>query len=243
GVAGIVDFRVLSGGPITVSVVAVSPGIDPRTVLDQPRVPGDGHHRTGVFALDGFGYDQLSYTVGGGDASVVYADRNSSPQNVDPASNGRDYGDYGVLRTIVIRLANPTNASANAYLYEKPIGGIVRSSFLVDGAIVQVGCVREPVPYQISAFALAPQSSYQAVVQTMTDGGSNYPIEVGVTAAAPQPTAPPISSPEGCFPKANVPTPAPIETPAVQPPATTPTASPTPSAGASPSPLPTGTPF
>ena len=240
GAAGSVDFRILSGGPITVSVVAVSPGVDPRTVLDQPRVPGDGHHRTGVFALDGFGTDRLSYTAGGSAASVVYADRTSSPQNVDPASDGHDYGDYGVLRTIVIDLANPTDTPAIAYLYEKPIGGVVRSSFLVDGAIVQVGCVREPVPYQISAFALAPQSKYRAVVQTMTDGGSNYPIEVGVTAIPPQPAAPPISAPDGCFPKPNAPVPAPAAgsapPPAMPGPASSPSPAPavTPGAVASP---------
>lgn len=232
GVAGSVDFRVLSGGPVTVSVVAVSPGVDPRTVLDQPLLPGDGHHRTGVFALAGFGNDRLSYSVGGADATLVYADRGSAPPNVDPASKGRDYGDYGVLRTIVIQLANPTDTPAIAYLYEKPIGGIVRSSFVVDGSLVQIGCVREPVPYQISAFALAPQSTYQAVVQTMTDGGSNYPLEVGVTATPPQPAAPPISSPEGCFPKPNAPVPAPTAAPPLQGPTAAPSATPLPPASA-----------
>ncbi len=233
GVAGSVDFRILSGGPITVSVVAVSPGVDPRTILDQPLLPGDGHHRTGVFALAGFGNDRLSYSVGGADAKLVYADRGSAPPNIDPASKGRDYGDYGVLRTIEIGLANPTGAPAVAYLYEKPIGGIVRSSFVVDGSLVQIGCVREPVPYQIAAFALAPQSTYQAVVQTMTDGGSNYPLEVGVTATPPQPTAPPISSSEGCFPKPNAPVPpSPTASPQPEGPAATPSASPSPPASA-----------
>ncbi|HVA26591.1 MAG TPA: hypothetical protein VNF68_00315, partial [Candidatus Baltobacteraceae bacterium] len=80
-------------------------------------------------------------------------------------------------------------------------GGIVRSSFVVDGNLDQVGCVRLPVPYEISAFVLAPGGRYQSTVTTMTDGGSNYPLEIGITATPPQPSAPPISSPDGCFPK------------------------------------------
>jgi hypothetical protein len=34
----------------------------------------------------------------------------------------------------------------------------------------------------------------------MTDGGSFYPVEIGVTETTPQPSAPPITAPDGCFP-------------------------------------------
>ena len=54
-VAGTADLRVLSGGPVEVTVLAVSPGVDPRTLLDGPVLPGDGHHRTGAFSIAGFG--------------------------------------------------------------------------------------------------------------------------------------------------------------------------------------------
>ncbi len=201
-VAGSVGFNVLSGGPINVTVLAVSPGIDPRTLLAGPLVPRDGHHRGGVFQLTNFGTDSLAYTVGTNDTSVAYGDRDPTPPNVDTASDGHDYGDYGAIHTFLFSLYNPTNAPANVYLYERPIGGVVRSSFIVDGRLVEMGCVRlNNVRYQIAAFALAPNQRYQLNVQTMTDGGSNYPLELGLTATAPQPTAPPISAPDGCFPK------------------------------------------
>jgi hypothetical protein len=35
----------------------------------------------------------------------------------------------------------------------------------------------------------------------MTNGGSFYPAQVGVTGTPPQPNAPPINAPDGCFPK------------------------------------------
>ncbi len=201
GVAGSIGLQVLSGGAVTVSVVAASPGIDPASLLGGPRLAGDGHHRRGRFSILNFGTNSLAYTVGGADAALVYADRDDAPRPLNPASAGRDYGDYGVIHTLLFSLDNPTAQTATVYLYEKPIGGIVRSSFLVDGNLQQIGCVRVSQPYQIAAFALAPQQKYQLQVQTMTDGGSNYPLEVGITGRPVQPVAPPLTAPDGCFPK------------------------------------------
>ncbi len=234
-VAGSVDFRVLSGGPVLVTVLAVSPGVDPRTLLAGPVLPGDGHHRTGVFSIAGFGDESLAYDAGGADAKVVIGDREPTAPNVDPNADGHDYGDYGVLQSIVATLTNPLETPANAYLYFRPIAGVARATFLVDGALVQLGCVREPVPYQIAAFSLAPHQTYRANVQTMTDGGSFYPVEIGVTATAPQPSAPPITAPDGCFPKpvpAASPSPETSASPEASPPASpeaSPSASPAPS--------------
>ena len=203
GAAGSIGMRVLSGGPIQLAVVALPAGDDlPGAIaaaFDQPRLPGDGHARTGVFNLSGYGVETLTYTVGGADAMTDYGA--STPPPVDPPG-GHDYGDYGVIRTLTFSISNPTSQPATLYLYERPMGGPVRSSFLVDGTLVQVGCARVPERYQIGTpFAVSPSSTAQLVVQTMTDGGSNYPLEVGLTATPPIPTTPPISAPTGCFPK------------------------------------------
>jgi hypothetical protein len=56
-------------------------------------------------------------------------------------------------------------------------------------------------PYQISSFELSPGQTMRALVQTMTDGGSFYPAEIGLTTTPPQTHAPTINAPEGCFPK------------------------------------------
>lgn len=200
-VSGTVDLRVLSGGPVTITVLAVSSGIDPRTLLGGPVLPGDGHHRTGVFAIGGFGTEGLSYVAGGADATVVIGDTDPTPPNVDGGSTGHDYGDYGVLHTISLTMSNPGTSSASAYLYFKPLAGPARGVFLVDNNLVELGCVRESAPYQVSAFDLAPGQTYHTVVQTMTDGGSFYPAEIGVTETPPRPSAPPINAPDGCFPK------------------------------------------
>ena len=200
GVAGSVDVRVLSGEPVTVTVLAASPGIDPRSLLAAAPLPGDGHQRNGVFRLTGFGSDALTYAVGGADAKLVIGDRDPTPPSADPNASGHDYGDYGVAHRVDLTLSNPTDTAATAYLYFRPIAGIARASFLVNGSLVELGCVRQPVPYQIAALTLPPGQTH-AALETMTDGGSFYPVEVGVTATPPAPTAPPISAPDGCFPK------------------------------------------
>jgi hypothetical protein len=86
-------------------------------------------------------------------------------------------------------------------LYFRPIIGIDRASFLVNGTLVELGCVRRAVPYQIAAFDLAPSAQTTATVLTMNDGGSFFPVEIGVTATPPIPQAPPVNAPDGCFPK------------------------------------------
>ncbi len=74
--------------------------------------------------------------------------------------------------------------------------------------------MRLSVPYEIAAYTLSARETRVAHLSTMTDGGSNYPVEIGATVTAPQPTAPPVSSPDGCFPKTVPPSPATAATPA-----------------------------
>jgi hypothetical protein len=200
-VSGTIDLRVVSGGPVTVTVLAVSAGVDPRTLLGGPALSGDGHHRTGVFSIVGFGTENLSYAAGGADSSAVIGDTDPTPPSLDSGATGHDYGDYGVSHTINLTMTNPSAAPVSAYLYFKPLAGPARGAFLVDDNLVELGCVRESTPYQISAFQLEPGQTYHTVVQTMTDGGSFYPVEIGLTATPPAPSAPPISAPDGCFPK------------------------------------------
>jgi len=207
GAAGSIGMQVLSGGTVQVTVVAVPANVSDAQVagyLDGPQLPGDGHRRTGTFrilASDGaaYGTEAIAYTVGGPDASTQYGA--TSPPPADSAS-GHDYGDYGVIRTFTFDVSNPTQQPATLYLYERPMGGVVRSSFLVDGTMFQPGCARLSQRYQVGQpLSVAPQSNAQITVQTMTDGGSNYPLELGITPTPPLPTTPPISAPDGCFPK------------------------------------------
>ena len=142
--AGAVDMHVLEGGPIVVSVVGASAGSRPETYLEGPQQPYDGHNRHGTFNLDGFGALEATYTAGGPDVAVQFGLRTPTPPNVNPDDGGRDFGDYGVMRRITFTLVNPTDDTKVVYFYKRPVGGPVRSSFLVDGELKEIGCARLP---------------------------------------------------------------------------------------------------
>ena len=225
GAAGTIDIHVLSGGAVDVTVLSLATNTPDSAVpqlLTQGKLPGDGHHRTGVFNLTGYAQDTLAYTVGGEDASLDFGLH--SPPTVEPP-DGRDFGEYGVWRTLNFSVSNPSGQPATIYLYEQPMGGPVRSSFIVSGSPqpVEILCARASEKYQIGAPIQAPAGSSTIQLQTMTDGGSYYPLQVGLTATPPAPNPPPQSAPNGCFPK-------------TQPTAVPPSASPSPQ----PEPTPTG---
>ncbi len=133
---------------------------------------------------------------------MQYGGRLSTPRNLIASDDGRNFGDYGVIHRITLTLVNPTDDPHLVYLYEKPLGGPVRSSFVVDGQLKELGCVRMPQPYWIATYQLPPHSSGASTTVTMTDGGSYYPLEFGVTDAQPLPYTPPVGSQDGCSPKA-----------------------------------------
>lgn len=201
-VAGAVDVRVVSGGSVDVSVVASPAGSRLADYLSAPRIPFDGHRRHGAFELAGFGTIAESYTVGGPPVMVRYGGRTPTPRNLDPRDDGRNFGDYGIVRKITFTLDNPTADTHRVYLYEKPLAGAVRSTFLVDGQLKEIDCARLPQAYGVMTYDLAPHSTGATTTVTMTDGGSYYPLEFGVTDAQPLPYAPVAGAAESCAPAA-----------------------------------------
>ncbi|HTJ26385.1 MAG TPA: hypothetical protein VMA36_09475 [Candidatus Limnocylindria bacterium] len=220
-VAGAIDLQVLNGEGATVSVVASAAGGRPEAYLDGPRIPLDGHHRHGRFDLTNYGDIAATYTVGGPDVSVKYGGTTPTLRNLDAGDPGRDYGDYGVVHRITFTLANPTGDEHLVYLYEKPLGGPVRSTFFVDGQLKELGCVRLRQPYWLMTYRLPPHSTGASTTLTMTDGGSFYPIELGVSATQPIAYTPPPGTPDGCSPV--------VSAPASPPPSVSPSVPPSPS--------------
>ena len=201
-VSGTVDLRVISGRPgDRHGARRLGRGQSAQPARQGRCFPATGTTARASFTIGGFGSSALNYAAGSPNATVVIGDADPTPPSADAGATGHDYGDYGVSHTIDVTLNDPGHAPATAYLYIKPLAGKARGSYLDNRELVEDGCVRAPTPYQISVFELTPGQSYHAVVQTMTEGGSFYPVEIGVTGTPPQPRAPPINAPDGCFPK------------------------------------------
>jgi hypothetical protein len=200
-VAGTVDVRVVSGGAVHLSVVATPAGGAPDAYLGGPRVAYDGHRRHGSFDLTEYGDLAASYTVGDPASAVEYGGRVPTLHNVSAGDDGHDYGDYGVTHRITFTLVNPTDVPQIVYLYEKPLGGPVRASFFIDGRFKELDCVRMRVPYLLSDYQLPPHYTGVVKMETMTDGGSFYPVEIGATDEQPMANVPPIGAPDGCSPR------------------------------------------
>jgi hypothetical protein len=200
-VAGAIDVRVLMGGPVTVAVEALPAGADPVSAPAAAFVPRDGHHRFGRFDISDFGADTIAYTAGGPDAGYVLGGKDRSPSSA--GSGGNDDGDYGAVQHIVFDVDNPLRTAQPLYLFEQPRGGAVRGTFVVNGRMLSLGCARLPQRYLIASDQLPPLSQSIVTVTTTTDGGSNYPLMIGLTQVPPIPVTPPISATDGCFPKAS----------------------------------------
>jgi hypothetical protein len=213
--AGIYDLRVLDGAPVTVTIVAASSGIDPATLLAQPEHPSDGHFRRGEFSLSNVPPLALSYAVGGAEPPPFavgvryYANGQAAFPNLRPdivvqaGQRAPLAGDYGVLRTVSLQLANPTASPQNVYLYEQPgaNGGVTTTLwFAGDPAPTEVRCVSDPSQrYLVKGFGLAPGQTLNVTGTYMTDGTSWLPLFFGLTT-----TPPPPAPLDGCGPKPGV---------------------------------------
>ncbi len=202
-VAGAIDMHVVSGGAVAVSVVAAPAGSRPETYLNGPRVAFDGHNRHGVFDLTSIGSMSRAYTAGGPDVAVQYANRTATPRNVDAGDPGHDFGDYGVVHRITFSLDNPTDTAYPIYLYEKPLGGPVRSSFVVDGQLKELGCAR--AAQAVPGRAVPATGPLHRRDHDRDDDRRRLvlPARIRRHGTQPVPYTPPVGAPDGC--SANVP--------------------------------------
>ncbi len=191
-VEAIYDLRVLAGDPVRLSVVAVHPGADPLAAAAQP-LPGDGFHRRGEFGLAGVPPVRLQFTVGDpcddDHACDTFA---AGMASVPELHGGRPLGgEYGVLRPVELTMTNPTPVARDVFLYEQAGTAGVTTTIAFDGddAPTEVPCLTDlDTPYLVKRFTVPPGTTTVSGVY-LTDGGSHFPLELGLTATPPAPAA------------------------------------------------------
>jgi hypothetical protein len=238
--SGIYDFRLIDGGPVDVVLVAGfdSGDPDPVALIDAPPPAKDTSDRAGVYPLGAVAPIMLS-------ASILDAKYSKDPRYSKspgmfavvglwamPPVAGKRYlgGDYGLVRPFRLTMTNVTDQPGTIYLYEAPSKGGGTITLFFDGGLPTVFerpvCLQAPQDapafrdrYLLKAFTIPPTRGGAAVIVTgeyMTDGGSSYPVELGLSLDTPLPLPPPktmcVGSSPSPAPSAS-PTPAPVASP------------------------------
>ncbi len=227
-VAGALDFALTDGSPVRVSVLALSPATELATLLGTQELPSDGKQRRGVYDIAQPFSLALAYAVGGPEPTPVTVGAGDPPIPSQRAGGRALAGDYGILRNVRLALTNPTQAPAIVYLYEKPIGYPVTTTidFTGDSVPTRLQCAKQPERYLVRAFDVPADGNVTITGSYMTDGGSTYPLDFGLTSTPPSPLPVSMTAPDGCFPKPAAA--APSSTPSPPPPPTsTPVPAPT----------------
>jgi hypothetical protein len=200
-VAAAYDVAVLDGGAVDVEVVSTAHGIDPLSVADDPEAPLDPSRRKGEFSLAApVRPISLDLRIGSNDEEPSIDIGLGSVEGTPEFPNLRPGptffpGDYGIVRPVRLHLVNATDTPQTAYLYEVALNRALTSTFWFDGDLTptEVPMVTSPNQrYLVRAFPLAPNEDRTVTGEYMTDGGSNYTAEYGLTADQPQ-TAPPVN--------------------------------------------------
>ncbi len=239
-VTGIFDLRLLDGAPVDVYLVAGFAAGDPTPVALIGAPPSaapqkDGHDRAGVYPLGPIPPISLS-------ASITAAYRRPHEVGTFatvgswalPPTLGRRYlgGDYGVARRFMLTMTNVTDQPGTIYLYVAPSAAGATTSLIFDGdgltadgraKAFETVCLQasSAAPafserYLLRAFVVPPTNGGPPLVVNgdyMTDGGSTYPVELGLSLDRPLP----LPSKPMCVAS---PSPAPASTPPPAPPVT-----------------------
>jgi len=224
-VAGALDLTLTDDRPVRVSVLALSPDAQLATLMGSNEILSDGKQRRGSYDITGPFSLALAYQVGGPEPTPVTVG-GGDPSIPNQRAGGRPLaGDYGILRNVNLTLTNPTQAPAIVYLYEKPIGYPVTTTinFTGDASPTRLQCAKQPQRYLVRSFNVPADGNATITGTYMTDGGSTYPLDFGLTTTLPSPLPVSMTAPDGCFPKpaAASPFPSPSSAPGTMPAPTT----------------------
>jgi hypothetical protein len=114
------------------------------------------------------------YVVGGGWAFVTIGDQPAAGL----VEGDRLSGNYGVIYDINLELINPTDQEVVVAILLEPGGGPARGTLEIDGMLVGAALLRADSEAEAVRYVLAPGAVRKTRIQTMPEGGSNYPIRL-----------------------------------------------------------------
>jgi hypothetical protein len=189
-VAAALDLDV-DDGAVDAFVVAAPDRATALTLVGGTELPGDGHRRRGEYDLTQLRVRSLSYVVGQAEPSVMSLgwpdlDRpDVLPLRPDETPLA---GEYGIARPLMFTLSNPTATPHTVYLYLSPSNGTDTLTMAFDDldAPIEVPRVTDAgTAYAVRAFSLSPNQQLNVPATFMSDGGSWYPLLLGLSETPP----------------------------------------------------------
>lgn len=174
-VSGLMQFQVIEGGPVDLTVHVRLPWLLDRTVTVDLG-PWAFPHPRGTFARS---VVEIVRELPAHEPALL-ADLGVTANLVDVRTGEPLVGDYGVLYRVRVRLTNPTGREVSTTLTATAAGGLARGLFLVDGTPVDAGLMRPGEDRPIAVFTLAPGSAREILLLTMPVAGSYYPVRLAL---------------------------------------------------------------
>ncbi len=172
--SGLAQVRLVEGDRLNLQVVA--------RLESEPEPPPasfasdfDRGHQRGVFTRPQIAR-ALAYTAGEPPTAMVLGD--DADLLREERTGERFQGNYGVMYTFELALANPTPAAAPLALVMRAVGGQARGTFLVGDQIVEAPVVQPNAPQVLATLRLAPGTRRTLRIATMPESGSNYPVRL-----------------------------------------------------------------
>lgn len=172
-VSGLMQFQLLEGGPVELTVHVRLPWLLDRTVTIDLG-PWAFPHPRGTFpgaAVD-VARDVPVHTP------VPLVDLGVASGLRDMRTGEPLVGDYGVLYRLRVRLQNLTDREQTTDLMAFAAGGAARGLFYVDGALTDIGYLRANEERAVTSFTLAPGVVRDVTIITMPVAGSFYPVRL-----------------------------------------------------------------
>jgi hypothetical protein len=173
-VCNVLQLRVLSGAAVHLTLFAQDASADPNAALGSADLLEAAHkHARGIYAIPEFYYatqwnvndEYLELPIG----------QIPLPNHLQGEALA---GDYGVLQSFIVTVANPTSTPQSIAIYENPRGGRATGTYLIDGVLVQSHQVPPFSRYKIRQYVIPARGFVRVTIVSMPEAGSSYPLRL-----------------------------------------------------------------
>lgn len=168
-IAGIYDIWPIKGFLLRMKLYSALPGNSP-IELTIPKK--SNNHPCGIFENPEI-TAEYTHLIGG---KYTFITVGNEPFLKEVSDSSPDFGNYGVLYTIKIKIINPHAEKKQAKLYFVPRAGKSKAVVVIDGQVIDLPSGQHAEQIIIKSYTLEPGEEKLLELLTIPQGGSNYPV-------------------------------------------------------------------